>query len=107
MKAAHLPLPSFPRPYLPQPAHWVANRMREKGIGFKQFANAFLKCAAPNRLQELTNSLTPWNLVTCGQKVAGASHALLHCQRARTCGLPAPVVDNGTFERLGRYNALL
>jgi hypothetical protein len=62
-------------PYLPFSAriclnqhHWLANRMREKGIGFKQTANAFLKCAAPERLQELANSLTPRDLVTCGQK---------------------------------------
>jgi hypothetical protein len=62
-------------PYLPFSAriclnqhHWLANRMREKGIGFKQVANAFLKCADPHRLQELANSLTPRDLVTCGQK---------------------------------------
>jgi len=62
-------------PYLPFSAriclnqhHWLANRMREKGIGFKRVANAFLKCAAPDRLQELANSLTPRDLVTCGQK---------------------------------------
>src|SRR5260370_22583659 len=48
--------------------HCLANRMREKGIGFKQTANAFLKCAVPDRLQELANSLTPRDLVTCGQK---------------------------------------
>src|SRR5260370_1778941 len=42
--------------------------MCEKGIGFKQFANAFLKCADPDRLQDLANSLTPRDLVTCGQK---------------------------------------
>src|SRR3984893_15000772 len=62
-------------PYLPFSAryclnqhHWLPNRMREKGIGFKQTANAFLKCAVPDRLQELANSLTPRDLVTCGQK---------------------------------------
>jgi hypothetical protein len=62
-------------PYLPFSAriclnqhHWLANRMREKGIGFKQVANAFLKYADPHRLQELANSLTPRDLVTCGQK---------------------------------------
>ena len=78
-------------PYLPFSArvclnqhHWLANRMREKGIGFKQLANAFTKCAAPDRLQELANSLTPRDLVTCGQKW------LAH--RARACGLPAPAV---------------
>jgi len=63
------------RPYLPFSAriclnqhHWLANRMRKQGIGFKQTANAFLKCAVPERLQELANSLTPRDLVTCGQK---------------------------------------
>src|SRR6266446_548453 len=62
-------------PYLPFSArlclnqhHWLANRMREQGIGFKQIGNAFLKCAAPERLQEFANSLTPRDLVTCGQK---------------------------------------
>jgi hypothetical protein len=48
--------------------HWLANRMRENGIGFKQCANAFLKCAVPDRLQELANALTPQDLVSCGQK---------------------------------------
>jgi hypothetical protein len=62
-------------PYLPFSAriclnqhHWLANRLRENGIGFKQLANAFLKCAAPERLQALANSLIPRDLVTCGQK---------------------------------------
>ena len=62
-------------PYLPFSAriclnqhHWLANRMREQGIGFKQCANAFLRCSAPDRLQELADSLTPRDLVTCGQK---------------------------------------
>src|SRR4030081_3679607 len=62
-------------PYLPFSAriclnqhHWLANRLRENGIGFMQLANAFLKCAAPDRLQALANSLIPRDLVTCGQK---------------------------------------
>ncbi len=46
----------------------AGNRLRENGIGFKQLANAFLKCAAPDRLQALANSLIPRDLVTCGQK---------------------------------------
>jgi hypothetical protein len=60
-------------PYLPFSAriclnqhHWLANRMGEQDIAFKQTANAFLKCAATDRLQELANSLTPRDLVTCG-----------------------------------------
>src|SRR5258707_4484588 len=42
--------------------------MRGHVCGSKQTANAFLKCAVPERLQELANSLTPRDLVTCGQK---------------------------------------
>ena len=48
--------------------HWLANRMRQEGIDFKQCANAFLGCAAPARLQELADGLTPSDLLTCGQK---------------------------------------
>jgi hypothetical protein len=62
-------------PYLPFSAriclnqhHWLANRLRESGIRFKQLANAFLKCAAPDRLQTLANSLVSRDLLTCGQK---------------------------------------
>ena len=62
-------------PYLPFSAriclnqhHWLANRLRESGVRFKQLANAFLTCAAPDRLQALANSLIPRDLVTCGQK---------------------------------------
>ena len=62
-------------PYLPFSArvclnqhHWLANRMREEGIRFQQCANAFLKCAAPKRLQELADSLTAHDLVTGAQK---------------------------------------
>ena len=62
-------------PYLPFSAriclnqhHWLAIRLSENGIRFKQLANAFLKCAAPDRLQALANSLSPRDLLTCGQK---------------------------------------
>ena len=51
-------------PYLPFSArvclnqhHWLANRMRQEGIGFQQCSNAFLKCAEPDRLQELADRL--------------------------------------------------
>jgi hypothetical protein len=62
-------------PYLPFSArvclnqyHWLANRMRQEGIDFKQCANAFIRCAAPDRLQDLADTLTPFDLLTCGQK---------------------------------------
>jgi hypothetical protein len=48
--------------------HWLANQMRHEGIDFKQCSNAFLRCAAPARLQELADALTPSDLLTCGQK---------------------------------------
>jgi hypothetical protein len=62
-------------PYLPFSAriclnqhHWLANRLRESGIRFEKLANAFLKCAAPDRLQALANSLVARDLLSCGQK---------------------------------------
>ena len=62
-------------PYLPFSArvclnqhHWLANRMREEGIDFQQCSNAFMRCARPERLQELADSLTPRDLIACGQK---------------------------------------
>ena len=48
--------------------HWLANRMREEKIDFQQCTNAFLKCGNPKRLQELADSLTAKDLLTCGQK---------------------------------------
>ncbi len=62
-------------PYLPFSArvclnqhHWLASRMREEGVDFKQCGNAFSRCAAPERLQQLADSLDPRELLTCGQK---------------------------------------
>jgi hypothetical protein len=63
-----LPLPSILRPYLPQSAPLAGQSSARERIGFKQLANAFLKCAAPDRLQALANSLIPRDLVTCGRK---------------------------------------
>ena len=48
--------------------HWLANRMREEKIDFKQSSNAFLKCGNPKRLQELADSLTAKEILACGQK---------------------------------------
>ena len=69
--------PMFVRmcPYLPFSArvclnqhHWLARRMEEEGIDFQQCTNAFLRCANPARLQQLSDSLTPRDLLNCGQK---------------------------------------
>src|SRR5467141_1615634 len=62
-------------PYLPFSArvclnqhHWLANRMREEGIDFQQSSNAFLRCGAPERLQQLADTLTAEDLASCGRK---------------------------------------
>ena len=69
--------PMFVRmcPYLPFSArvclnqhHWLAQRMRDEGIDFQQCTNAFLRCANPARLQQVSDSLTARDLLTCGQK---------------------------------------
>ncbi len=48
--------------------HWLANRLRDEGIHFEKTSNAFLKCGDFARLQELADSLTAKDLLTCGQK---------------------------------------
>ena len=62
-------------PYFPFPAriclnqhHWLANRMREQGIRFKQTSNAFMQCSDSKRLQELADSLAPQDFYRCGHK---------------------------------------
>jgi hypothetical protein len=47
---------------------WLANRMREEGVRFRQCANAFVSCNDPKKLQELSDSLLPENIIACGQK---------------------------------------
>jgi hypothetical protein len=59
-------LPFFARVCLNQ-HHWLANRMREKDIDFEQCSNAFLQCSAPERLQELADTLTTEDLSSCSR----------------------------------------
>jgi hypothetical protein len=62
-------------PYLPfsdrvclNQHHWLANRMREESNDFQQCWNAFLRCVAPERLQELADTLTAQDLSSHGHK---------------------------------------
>ncbi len=62
-------------PYLPFSArvclnqhHWLAKRMEEENIDFQQCSNAFLKCSDLQKLQQLADSLSARDLLTCGQK---------------------------------------
>jgi hypothetical protein len=48
--------------------HWLAHRMQQEGIDFHRTSNAFLRCSQPNRLQDLSNSLSVRDLMTCGRK---------------------------------------
>jgi len=69
--------PMFVRvcPYFPFSARlclnqhsWLARRMEERGIRFRQCANAFLSCCDAEALQQLADSLRPEDLIRCGQK---------------------------------------
>ncbi len=93
--------------------HWLANRMREEGIHFQQRSNAFSLCSDAKRLQELSDSLTARDLLTCGQKwlacctpffteherkQAGCQHRLFFAQ--------VEYCDNLIFERRVALDAL-
>ena len=79
-------------PYLPFSArvclnqhHWLANRMREEDIDFKQCGNAFPRCSAPERLRQLADSLEPRELLTPfftarEREEAGCQHRLFFSQ---------------------------
>jgi hypothetical protein len=45
--------------------------MHAEGINFKQCSNAFLNCSHPQKLQELADSLTVHDPLSCGQKWLG------------------------------------
>lgn len=93
--------------------HWLANRMREEGIRFQQCSNAFSICSDPKRLQEMSDSLSAHDLLTCGQKwlaactpfftererkEAGCQHRLFFAQ--------VEYCDNLIFERRAALDAL-
>jgi hypothetical protein len=44
---------------------WLARRMRQEGIPFRQCGNAFLDCADPQRLQELSDTFAARDVITC------------------------------------------
>lgn len=66
--------------------HWLANRLREEGITFRQCRNAFLQCGDPDRLQALADSLTAHDLVTCGQKWLRAFTPFFTAEERREAG---------------------
>ena len=48
--------------------YWLALRLQERGIRFRQCANAFLQCSDPKALQKLADSLTADDLITCAHR---------------------------------------
>jgi hypothetical protein len=48
--------------------YWLALRLQERGIRFRQCANAFLQCSDPEALQKVADSLTADDLITSAQK---------------------------------------
>ena len=48
--------------------HWLAIRMRESGVKFKQSTNAFTSCSDPRMLQELADSIEARDIISCAQK---------------------------------------
>jgi hypothetical protein len=48
--------------------HWLANRLLQEGIKFKQCSNAFISCANPKMLQEMADSLEARDIISCAQK---------------------------------------
>ncbi len=48
--------------------HWIANRLKQRGIRFHQSTNAFTSCSDPPLLQEIADSLTARHLSHCGRK---------------------------------------
>jgi hypothetical protein len=65
-------------PYLPFSArvclnqhHWIAHHLRARGIRFQQCTNAILQCSDVDALQHIADSLTPRDLMRCGEKWLG------------------------------------
>ena len=48
--------------------HWIANRLKQKDIRFRQSTNAFSSCADPKVLQQIADSLAAKDLSRCGRK---------------------------------------
>ena len=48
--------------------HWIANRLQQQGIRFRQSTNAFASCSNPSLLQQIADSLTARDLSRCGRK---------------------------------------
>src|SRR5216684_1476551 len=87
-----MPVPSVLRSGLSQSTPLAGQPMREEGVDFQQCSNAFRKCAAPQRLQELANSLTAEDLLNCGQKWLARFTPFFTERERKQAGVSAPLV---------------
>ena len=93
--------------------YWLANRMREEGIHFQQCSNAFSICSDAKRLQQLSASLSPRDLLTCGQKWLASCTPFFSEQERKQAGCQhrlffaqVEYCDNLIFERRAALDAL-
>jgi hypothetical protein len=93
--------------------HWLAHRLREQGIPFRQCTNAFLQCADPQRLQELADALTARDLGACARKWLTAFTPFFTPQERRQAGCQhrlffsqTEYCDNLIFHRRAALDAL-
>jgi hypothetical protein len=93
--------------------HWLATRMRAKGIRFRQESNAFLTCSDPARLQELADRLTARDLERCAQKWLQAFTPFFTPTERRTASCQhrlffaqVEYADNLIFDRRAALDAL-
>lgn len=107
-------------PYLPFSAriclnqhHWIGNRLREENVDFRQTSNAFLKCGDFQHLQEIADSLSAHDLLTCGQKWLTALTPFFREQERKRAGCQhrlffaqVEYCDNLIFHRRAALDAL-
>jgi hypothetical protein len=107
--------PYFPfsaRVYLNQHA-WLAPRLRERGIRFRQCSNAFLHCGNAQALQQLADSLQPRHLIACAQKWLARLTPFFTARERRAAGVQHRLFtaqleycDNLIFKRRAALYAL-
>jgi hypothetical protein len=92
---------------------WLAQRMHQRGMDFQQCTNAFLRCSDPQALQQLADSLTANDLVTCAQKWLARFTPFFTPQERKDAGVQhrlffsqTEFCDNLIFRRRAAVDAL-
>ena len=84
----NLPLSALLSTSLSQSAPLVGRPSAHRKHDFRQCSNAFLKCSHPQKLQELADSLTAYDLLSCGQQWLACLTPFLR-KRTQRSGLSA------------------